>query len=210
MKPSLQENQVRKSSFIFLLFNFTLFILWIIFAVRHIKAYIAYPQNYILIFILSEAIVALLFLFRKKEISISRDKFDWLISISATFLPLLLIPGGKVTNLALGVNLMTIGVVLQVLSTMSLNRSLGIVPANRGIKTSGTYKLIRHPMYLSYFLTYTGYALVSLSLFNAYLFTFVFLSIITRIVVEEKFLKTIPAYQKYSKKVKYRLVPFIF
>jgi protein-S-isoprenylcysteine O-methyltransferase Ste14 len=200
MKPSLQKNQVRKLSFIFLLSNFTLFIFWILFAVRHIKAYLLYPQNYILIFIISEAIIALLFLFRKKEISISRKKFDWLISITATFLPLLLIPGGKVTNLNLGINLMTTGVIIQMAAALSLNRSLGIVPANRDIKTNGLYKLIRHPMYLSYFLTYIGYGLVSFSLFNFCLITFTLVSVLIRIKIEETFLNNSTEYEKYKKR----------
>jgi len=68
MEPSFTKKTLKDSSFIFLLSNFTLFILWIIFAIRHIKAYLDSPEaNYIIIFILSEIIIALLFLFRKKE-----------------------------------------------------------------------------------------------------------------------------------------------
>jgi protein-S-isoprenylcysteine O-methyltransferase Ste14 len=211
MKPSFTKKILKDSSFIFLLSNFTLFILWIIFAIRHIKAYLTSPEaNYIIIFILSEIIIALLFLFRKREKSISPEKIEWLLPLAATFLPLLFIPDGKIINLKLGINLLSLGVILQILAVISLNRSLGIVPAYREIKTSGLYRIIRHPMYLSYFFTYSGYLLVNISLFNIYLYLFTIFSCFLRIHIEENFLKTVPAYQKYAQKVKFKLLPLIY
>lgn len=132
------------------------------------------------------------------------------MSISGTFLPLLFIPGGKIYFYNLGIILMTVGVVFQTISALSLNRSLGIIPADRGIKTNGAYKIIRHPMYFCYLLTYTGYIVVSFSLFNLYLYIFTILVIFIRIKTEEDFLKKIPAYSGYFKKVKNKLIPFIY
>ena len=39
----------------------------------------------------------------------------------------------------------------------TLGRSFGIVAANRGVKTRGPYRLVRHPAYFGYLMSYLGY-----------------------------------------------------
>ena len=79
------------------------------------------------------------------------------------------------------------------------------------VADTGVYRIVRHPLYLSLLLLFSGLALW-LESWAAILFNIPFLIvIIVRILVEEKQLKEIlPGYREYMKKVKYRLIPFVW
>src|SRR5262249_30202949 len=76
---------------------------------------------------------------------------EWAIAFAGTAAPLLATPGGTpllpVNAIAV---LFLVGIVLQVTAKLNLNRSFGIVPANRGVVTGGFYAIVRHPVYASY------------------------------------------------------------
>jgi protein-S-isoprenylcysteine O-methyltransferase Ste14 len=79
------------------------------------------------------------------------------------------------------------------------------------VADTGLYRVIRHPMYTSMFLLFAGMSLW-LESWAALLLNIPFLIVVVvRILVEEKKLKeTLPGYPEYMKKVKYRLLPFIW
>ncbi len=93
---------------------------------------------------------------------------------------------------------------------MSLNRSFGIAPENRGIKTKGVYRIVRHPMYSGYLLTETGFVLSNFSLYNVLILAAAALFLVLRLMAEERFLKEDPAYLTYAHKTPWKLLPFIF
>ena len=49
---------------------------------------------------------------------------------------------------------------------LALGRSFGIVAANRGVVSSGPYRLVRHPIYLGYLVTHAGFLLSNMSARN--------------------------------------------
>ena len=49
------------------------------------------------------------------------------------------------------------GLLVAFLSLATLGRSFGIVAANRGVKTRGPYRFVRHPTYMGYLICYLGY-----------------------------------------------------
>ena len=67
---------------------------------------------------------------------------------------------------AAAITVMLAGILLQVAAKLALARSVGIVPANRGIKTSGPYRFLRHPMYAGYLLTHIGFLTLNPSWWN--------------------------------------------
>ncbi len=85
------------------------------------------------------------------------------------------------------------------------------VQENQKIIDTGLYGIIRHPMYTATILMFLSVPLILGSLISFVIFLFYPVIIIKRIQNEEKILKDgLPGYEEYQKKVKYRLLPFIW
>ena len=164
------------------------------------------PYN--IIALVSEAAVLAFILFRRPTEQISTKPTDWAIGFAGNLLPLLLMPTEE--GLISGVALVLAGMILSIGAKFSLRRSFGIVAANRGIKRTGLYAAVRHPMYLGYFVTYLGMAMLNPSLFNVGLLSLWAVLQISRIHAEEKVLMQDPLYQEHAKAVRYRLLPLVY
>jgi protein-S-isoprenylcysteine O-methyltransferase Ste14 len=89
----------------------------------------------------------------------------------------------------------------------SLGRSIGLVPAQRVIVTSGAYGFVRHPIYTVAFIGYLGFALrvytplnVTMVVIGAGLF-------VVKCFVEEWFLREDQEYGEYLARVRWRWLP---
>lgn len=133
-------------------------------------------------------------------------------SMGATFyfLAVQLAPGTKLLPEAVGATMQALGIVWQLFAKASLSRSFGILPANRGVVSSGAYRVVRHPIYLGYLIADVGFLLVNFGLQNLLVFGFQFAMQFVRIVREEKLLSTDANYCAYLKKVRYRVLPGLF
>ena len=60
---------------------------------------------------------------------------------------------------AVTVSIQLVGLVMATVAMGSLRRSFGLAPANRGVKTSGMYRYVRHPLYAAYLSPSSGYVL---------------------------------------------------
>lgn len=160
--------------------------------------------------LLSEGIVAVFVLIRKPTETVSTNIGDWFIAFSATLFPLLVSRGGESQMLYVGLFIMIFGFITHVGAKLSLFRSFGIVPANRGVKVKGLYAVVRHPMYAGYFLTHIGYLLSAPSIWNLGVYACTWGFLILRIFAEEKILLRSPDYQRYKELVSYRLFPGLF
>jgi protein-S-isoprenylcysteine O-methyltransferase Ste14 len=79
------------------------------------------------------------------------------------------------------------------------------------VVSTGVYGFIRHPMYLGGILLFIGAPMLLGSLYGVMLGLLLSLLIAVRIIGEEKMLvKELDGYADYRKKVKYRLIPFIW
>ena len=166
-----------------------------------------------LLLVLSEFLGVLLIQIRRRSASLSSHPFDWALSFSSVSAPLLLttpatanafIPETLVTTL------MLMGLLVQISGKLALGRSFGLVPANRGVKTHGLYRVVRHPIYAGYTLTHIGFLLGFPSLQNAALYAVIFAIEVTRLMREEALLKRDPAYVEFAARVRYRLLPGVF
>ncbi|HTJ92801.1 MAG TPA: isoprenylcysteine carboxylmethyltransferase family protein [Pararobbsia sp.] len=144
-------------------------------------------------------------------------KRDWrsvalVCSVGGTyyFLAVRLAPGVSLIPELAGAALQMIGLFCQVFAKLSLRRSFGILPANRGVVSSGAYRFVRHPMYFGYFLTDMGFLLSNFGLQNVLVYSVQFALQAGRIVREEKLLSEDAQYVRYKSSVRYRVIPGVF
>jgi protein-S-isoprenylcysteine O-methyltransferase Ste14 len=172
----------------------------------------AADQPYLLLLAISETLPVVLIIIRRPGEMVMKP-FPWLLALVGTAAPLLVRPttgGMELLSEGYAGLLMTCGVGLNLAAKISLWRSFGLAPANRGIRVGGPYRLIRHPMYLGYFLTQVGFLLANLSIGNIIKYLITWTVQLLRIREEEKFLLKDENYRELAKRVRFRLVPGIY
>lgn len=185
---------------LFALFAYAAFITW--WRTGHIQP---------LILAFQELLIVGLVITRHHSINESRSLWDWSVALLGTAAPLLQRPGSPVPGMeSIGLAVQIVGVLLATLAVISLGRSFGIVAANRGVRTTGFYRFVRHPLYGSYMVGYIGFLLGDLSFWNVLLIVLTVLCQYARAVAEERILLQDPAYQAYAQQVRYRFIPYIF
>lgn len=85
------------------------------------------------------------------------------------------------------------------------------VEAGQNVIDKGLYGVVRHPMYFATIILFLSMPLILGSLVSFFVFLLYPILIIFRIINEEKYLEeNLIGYAEYKKKVKYRLIPFIW
>lgn len=172
----------------------------------------ASSNPYGILVLLSELAVLIFVLIRRPTQNISMRLEDWLLAMTATAVPLLLIPGTTpfAGLTAVGIALAVVGNIWQLWAKLTLRRSFGIAPANRGVKVKGPYQFMRHPMYAGYLLVHIGLFILMGASINLLIYAVAWAAQVRRLLAEEAWLGQDPAYQAYQEKVRWRLIPGIF
>ena len=85
------------------------------------------------------------------------------------------------------------------------------VEAGQTVVDTGLYGIVRHPMYAATLLLFFMIPLVLGSWYALIVFAFYPVIITVRLLDEERLLtRQLPGYAEYKKKVKYRLIPFVW
>lgn len=85
------------------------------------------------------------------------------------------------------------------------------VEENQKLVSSGLYGVVRHPMYTATILMFLSIPLILGSFISFLIFLIYPILIIIRIKNEEKLMeKDLRGYNEYKKKVKYKLIPFVW
>ncbi len=165
-----------------------------------------------LLLLLSETAVVAFVLVRRSSREISIRLGDWLVAVTGTVAPLLVMPGPSLfpALVPLGIALVAFGNLFQVWAKLYLRRSFGIAPANRGVKAGGPYRIVRHPMYTGYMIANVGLLMLMPSLINLAIYAIAWWAQVLRVIAEERHLSADPAYRELMGKVRYRLIPGIF
>lgn len=85
------------------------------------------------------------------------------------------------------------------------------VEEDQKVIDKGLYSIVRHPMYTASIFMFLSMPLILGSLISFFVFLIYPILIVIRIIGEEKLLiNELNGYDKYIKKVKYRLIPFVW
>jgi protein-S-isoprenylcysteine O-methyltransferase Ste14 len=106
--------------------------------------------------------------------------------------------------------LSALGLCLVVVGKMTLGRSFGLVPANRGVVVRGPYTLVRHPIYTGYLVTHIAFLMAHPTPWNASVFIIADIALVLRALMEERVLSADTEYQQYCRRVEWHLVPGVF
>lgn len=183
--------------------------IWGLFAYAHLSAFQKTHELELLLIVVSETLMAGFFIFRSDPKTISMIPSDWVMALAGSFAPLFFRPA-EWGVFPLASITMVAGMILQIVSLISLNRSFAIVAAKREIKTAWMYRIVRHPIYASYFLIFGSYLLTYTTLANLLIYIMTMILLCIRIFREERHLSLDPVYRDYMLAVRYRIIPFVF
>ncbi|BAL26407.1 isoprenylcysteine carboxylmethyltransferase family protein [Azoarcus sp. KH32C] len=183
--------------------------LWVFFAIAHLVTFNLTGKASLLVFSTAETLIAVFFLLRTPPRTFTSSPHEWVVAVLGTFLPLLLRPTADSPVPAAEWGLV-VGSAMQIAGVLSLNRSLALVPALRELKTAGMYRLVRHPIYFSYLISFSFYLAANYSPRNLLIVTASLCLLLARVYFEERLLGQTAEYRAYQSRVRWRLIPFVF
>jgi protein-S-isoprenylcysteine O-methyltransferase Ste14 len=165
-----------------------------------------------LLLLASESLVVILTLFRRRAQFVDRSAVAAAVTIVSIAGTPLLRPISGLSPVADSVTVLisALGLALVVVGKITLGRSFGLVPANRGVVVRGPYSLVRHPIYTGYLATHVAFVIAHPSPWNVTIIVVADAALILRALMEERTLSGDAAYQGYCQRVGWHLVPGVF
>jgi protein-S-isoprenylcysteine O-methyltransferase Ste14 len=159
-----------------------------------------------LLFAVQHGIGAIVLLTHRPASQVSSRPWDTALGWAGTLLPLAMRATAEPAGW-LSLAIVASGSLLATAAILSLGRSFGMEPANRGLKTRGLYRVVRHPIYASYLLIVGGFLTAHLSWWNGVV-ALIWLRVqVARIKREETLLRSDEHYHDYVRQVRWRLIP---
>jgi protein-S-isoprenylcysteine O-methyltransferase Ste14 len=165
-----------------------------------------------LLLLASEVLVVVFTVFRRIPTNVDRSIRARVLTTISMMGPPLVRPAA-IAALApelVTVALSAVGLLVVIGGKMSLGRSFGLMPANRGIVSTGLYRIVRHPIYMGYLVTHIGFVFANPTFWNAITLLVADLSLLMRAKCEERTLAQDPAYRAYQARVRWRVIPGVF
>lgn len=165
-----------------------------------------------LLLLASEALVVVLMIVRRPTTDVDRRWVTRMVTVVSMAGPPLVVPlgsaAGRIDTVTAIVSALGLG--LEVVSKLTLGRSFGLVPANRGIVCGGPYRMVRHPIYLGYLVTHVAFVVANPLAWNMCALGAADVALLLRAVREERTLERDAIYAAYQRRVKWRIVPGVF
>lgn len=187
-------------------------VLFSMMAVRFGADFIATGRLTGLLLLVSEILVVVLTVMRRSAATVDRSMRARVLTTLSMLGPPLLQPG-PLTAIApevLTVALSVVGLAIVIAGKVTLGRSFGLMPANRGIVSSGVYRLVRHPIYMGYLLTHVAFLAANPSVWNITALVAADAALLARAICEEATLARDERYRTYQQQVRWRVCPGLF
>jgi protein-S-isoprenylcysteine O-methyltransferase Ste14 len=195
-----------------LLARATIIVLFSMMCVRFATDFLETGRITGLFLLLSEAIVVALTLVRRSARALDRSMKARMLTMVSVLGPPLLAPAAvaPLAPEAVTVGISCAGLAVVIAGKITLGRSFALLPANRGVVSTGLYQVVRHPIYMGYLVTHVAFLGASPSLWNIAALFVADAALLARAVCEEQTLAKDPAYQEYQTRVRWRVVPGVF
>lgn len=190
--------------------NLLLGFLFLAFAYSHLWQFIETPRLSLLLIVAVESMIAVLLIIRRDPDRTHHSWKTWLATFGGTLAQLLLRPTEAPADLLAGQGLQLVGFMLQIAAVLSLNRSFGLLPAHRGVKSDGLYRWVRHPLYSAYLFAHFGYLINNFSGYNLAIIAIATAFQVLRIMQEERLLSEYESYVQYASRTRWRLIPAVW
>jgi protein-S-isoprenylcysteine O-methyltransferase Ste14 len=165
-----------------------------------------------LLLLVSESLVVVLTVTRRRAVQVDRSTSARIVTVLALLGPPLLRTSTVTPVMADGLTALisAAGVGLVIAGKLTLGRSFGIVPANRGVVVKGPYALVRHPIYAGYLITHVAFIAAHPTPWNVAVVLIGDAALIVRALFEERVLQRDEQYREYCGRVSWHLVPGVF
>jgi protein-S-isoprenylcysteine O-methyltransferase Ste14 len=165
-----------------------------------------------LLLLVSEMLVVLLTVMRRSAAAVDRSVRARVLTALSILVPPLLQPANVAAILPQPVTVAAsvVGLAIVIAGKVTLGRSFGLMPANRGVVSSGVYRLVRHPIYLGYLITHVAFLLATPSAWNIAALLAADAALLLRAVCEEQTLSRDSQYRAYQQVVRWRVCPGVF
>ncbi|MBE3033320.1 MAG: isoprenylcysteine carboxyl methyltransferase [Actinobacteria bacterium] len=165
-----------------------------------------------LLLLVSEVLVVALTVLRRSAAAVDRSLRARLLTALSMLGPPLLQPGhfAALVPETMTVALSAAGLAIVIAGKLTLGRSFGLMPANRGVVSSGVYRLVRHPIYMGYLLTHVAFLAANPGAWNIAALCATDAALLARAVCEEQTLAKDARYREYRQQVRWRVCPGVF
>jgi len=187
-------------------------VLFSLMAVRFGADFLATGRVTGLLLLVSEMLVVVLTVMRRSAAAVDRSVRARLLTVLSMLGPPLLQPAQVSAILPQSVTVAAsiVGLAVVIAGKMTLGRSFGLMPANRGVVSSGIYRVVRHPIYLGYLITHVAFLLATPSAWNIAALFAADAALLLRAVCEEQTLSRDSRYRAYQQIVRWRVCPGLF
>ena len=186
--------------------------LFLLFSMNLLEDFLRTQRITGLLLLVSESLVVILTVMRRRAFLVDTSPAALAITAIALVGPPLLRAGNAPGLLpdALTALISGVAVCFVIAGKITLGRSFGIVPANRGVVDKGPYLLVRHPIYAGYLVTHLAFIAAYPRPWNIAVVLISDAALVWRALFEERLLSQDARYQAYCGRVSWHLVPGLF
>ena len=165
-----------------------------------------------LLLLTSESLIVVLTIARRRAQVVDRSFAAAAMTMLSVAGPPLLRPSAAapLAGDAMTAAMSAAGLIVVIAAKLTLGRSFGIVPANRGVVARGPYNIVRHPIYTGYVITHFAFVMAHPTVWNVAVVLVADSALIVRALLEERVLASDRSYQAYCTRVAWHLVPGLF